>query len=194
MLNGPSIRDMRAIDANMYLVLSLRSFNRGHPMIPTNDPTSEESFSISAGEHLGLVSWTRFKSDEKFHLSEYMQCFMERLGHQLKTYEVMDGRKLVNYQCVVVRQEWEQLRTSFYQALKVQKAAYRHANGGVTAPSLVEDAAPRFVLRYISCSAQQSGIKTIVRKTFVEFEEGSDDSADCLKRSNSTGEVMAYFV
>jgi hypothetical protein len=53
MLNGPSIRDMRAIDANMYLVLSLRSFNRGHPMIPANDPASEESFNISAGEHIG---------------------------------------------------------------------------------------------------------------------------------------------
>ena len=194
MLNGPSIRDMRAIDAKMYLVLSLRSFNRGHPMIPTNDPASEKSFSISAGKHLGLVSWTRFKSDEKFHLSEYMRCFMERLGHQFKTYEVMDGRKLVNYQCVVVRQEWEQLRAFFYQAFKVQKAAYRHANGGTSTPSLVEDAAPRFVSRNFSCCAEPQGIKTVVRNTFVEFDEDSDDSADCLKRSNSTGEVMACFV
>ena len=120
-VNGPGFRDMRAIDANMYQVLSLRGFNRGHPMIPVNDPASEESFNLSAGEHLGLVSWTRFKPHEKFHLSEYMRCFMERLGHRLKTYEVMDGRKLVAYQCAVVRQEWDELKTAFYQAFKVQK-------------------------------------------------------------------------
>ena len=194
-LNGPSIRDMRAIDANMYQVLSLRSFNRGHPMIPVNDPASEESFNLSAGEHLGLVSWTRFKPHEKFHLSEYMRCFMERLGHRLKTYEVMDGRKLVAYQCAVVRQEWDELKTAFYQAFKVQKAAYRHANGGTSTPSLVADAAPRFVLRDFSCCAQPQGIKTVVRKTFIDLEESSDDCADCLKRSNSTGGVMTlYFV
>mmetsp|Transcript_41248 Transcript_41248/g.84229 ORF Transcript_41248/g.84229 Transcript_41248/m.84229 type:complete len:398 (+) Transcript_41248:71-1264(+) len=194
-VNGPGFLDMRGVDANMYLVLSLRAFNRGPPMIPHNSPCSEESFHISVGEHLGLLSWIRFKPHEKFCLREYLRCFMERLGHQLKTYEVMDGRKLVNYQCVVVRQEWEQLRTSFYQAFKVQKAAYRHANGGTSTPSLVADAAPRFALREFSCCAQPQGIKTVVRKTFIDLDEDSDDSADCLKRSNSTGEVMTlYFV
>ena len=63
---------------------------------------------------------------------------MERLGHQLQTYGVMDGRKLVHYQCVVVRQEWDQSRASFYEAFKVQRTAYRHANGGPKSPNLIE--------------------------------------------------------
>ena len=123
-----------------------------------------------------------------------MQAFVEGLGYQLKTYGMMDGRKLVRYQCVVVRQQWDELRTSFLEAFQVQKAAYRRANGGTAAPTLAEGAAPRFVLRDISCSAQQSGIKTIVRKTFVELDELPNDSAACLKRSNSVGEVLAYCV
>ena len=162
-------------------------------MVPQSKPC-EDSVTVAAGEHLGLVSWTRFKPHEKFHLSEYMRDFTERLGHQLQTYGVMDGRKLVRYQCAVVRQQWDELRTPFFEAFQVQKAAYRRANGGTTAPSLVEDAAPRVVLRDFSCCAQPVGIKTIVRKTFIELDEGSDHSAGCLKRSNSTGEVLAYCV
>ena len=177
-LNGPTFRDLRATDANMYLVLTLHSFNRGHPMVPQSKPC-EDSVTIAAGKHLGLVSWTRFKPHEKFHLSEYMQAFVEGLGYQLKTYGMMDGRKLVRYQCVVVRQQWDELRTSFLEAFQVQKAAYRRANGGTAAPTLVEDVASRFVLRDVSCSAQQSGIKTIVRKaSFIELKEDSHNFAD----------------
>ena len=137
-VNGPGFLDMRGVDAKMYLVLSMRAFNRGPPMIPHNSPCSEESFHISVGEHLGLLSWIRFKPHEKFCLSEYLRCFMERLGYQLKIYGVMDGRKLVPYQCVVVRSEWDQSRASFYEAFKVQKAAYRCANGGPKSPNLIE--------------------------------------------------------
>jgi len=41
---------------------------------------------------------------------------------------------------VVKRSDWEQLRESFTLAFRLQKAAYRRANGGKMAPSLVEDA------------------------------------------------------
>jgi len=143
-LNGPRSRCLRAIDAKMYLVLSMRTFNRGPPMIPHDNPR-EDSIHIMAGEHLGLPFWTRFNAHEKFHLSEYVRSFMERLGYQVNTYEVMDGRKLVPYQCVVVRQQWDELRTSFVEAFRVQKAAYRHANGGSSTPTLTEDARPRWI-------------------------------------------------
>lgn len=128
----------------MYLVLSMRTFNRGPPMIPHDNPR-EDSIHIMAGEHLGLPFWTRFNAHEKFHLSEYVRSFMERLGYQVNTYEVMDGRKLVPYQCVVVRQQWDELRTSFVEAFRVQKAAYRHANGGSSTPTLTEAARPRWI-------------------------------------------------
>jgi len=201
-VNGPGFLDMRSVDANMYLVLSLRAFNRGPPMIPHNSPCSEESFHISVGEHLGLLSWIRFKPHEKFCLREYLRCFMERLGYQLKIYGVMDGRKLVPYQCVVVRSEWDQSRASFYEAFKVQKAAYRRANGGPKSPNLIEDLAPHFLpgVHQRDTDSQISTPKqhTTVRKTFVELDEeddmGKPKLPKQLKRSISTGEVMTCFV
>lgn len=198
-LNGPGFVDVRDLDAKMYLVLSMRAFNRGPPMIPNDDTCSEESFSMSAGEHLGLVSWACFNPGEKFYLSEYMRVFMERLGYQLKIYGVMDGRKLVPYQCVVVRSEWDQSRASFYEAFKVQKAAYRRAYGGPKSPNLIEDVAPHFLPGVPQCDSDSQisapKLHTTVRKTFVELDEEHDMSKPMqLKCSISTGEVMTCFV
>ena len=190
-LNGPGFQDMRAIDAKVYMVLSMRSFNKGPPLIPENEP-SDDIITIAAGEHLGLPSWTRFTPGEKFKLDNYLRCFMGRLGHKMKTYQVMDGRKLASYQCVVVRHEWEELRKSFFEAFRVQKAAYRHANGGTSTPSLLEDARAHFADKPAAVCVQPEVIKTTVRKTFLELEEEED--SNYLKRSNSTGEVMTYFV
>jgi len=190
-LNGPGFQDMRAIDAKMYMVLSMRSFNKGPPLIPESG-SSDNIFTVSAGEHLGLVSWTRFAPGKKFNLGNYLRCFMGHLGHKMKTYQVMDGRKLPLYQCVVARHEWEELRKSFFEAFRVQKAAYRHANGGTSTPSLLEDARPHSAYKPAAVCVQPEVIKTIVRKTFLELEEEED--SNCLKRSNSTGEVMTYFV
>eukprot|EP00438_Fugacium_kawagutii_P009161 Skav206202 [mRNA] locus=scaffold1844:369914:371377:- [translate_table: standard] len=192
-LNGPSFRDLRSIDAEMYLVLSIRSYNRGHPMVPHSE--GSDSFTVSRGERVGLVSWARFKPGEKFCMSEYLHCFVKELGYELKTYDTLDGRKLVPYQCVVVRHEWDQLRAAFFEAFKVAKAAYRHANGGTSTPSLSEDAHPHFALHNSTDFAQPEAIKTVVRNTFLELDEGSIAATDChLKRSTSTGEVMTFSV
>jgi len=187
-VNGPGFRDKRAIDAKMYLVLSMRGFNRGNPMVPETYPCSQDSFAMHAGVHLGLVHWARFKAGQKFQLSEYLHCFMQRLGHKLKTHNMLDGLKLVPYQCVVVRHEWNQLRASFFEAFKVQKAAYRHASGGTQTPTLNEDVPPR---RLGVKESHSQGIKTVVRKTFVEL----DDIPKCrVKRSLSTGQMMTCCV
>eukprot|EP00438_Fugacium_kawagutii_P019671 Skav211130 [mRNA] locus=scaffold1786:74524:76309:+ [translate_table: standard] len=194
-INGHTIRDMRRIDANMYLVLSLRSYNRGNPLVPHRDPCAQHVVTVSRGEHLGFASWAHFKPHEKFYMSDYLHCFMKQLGHELKTYDTLDGQKLVPYQCVVVRQEWDKLRASFFQAFNVQKAAYRHANGGTSTPSLSEDVRPHVVSFVSTDFAQPEVVKTVVRKTFLELDETSVcTSESCLKRRNSTGEVMTFFV
>ena len=187
-LNGPMFKELRPIDAKLYSVLALKSFNRGHPLVPQgseSDP-SADTVTVSAGEHLGLVSWTCFNPHRKFFLAEYLQSFMAALGLELKTFKVMDGRKLVKYQCVVVRQEWNQVRALFFEAFKVQKAAYRRANGGTSNPSLVEDVAPHFVSCDFTYNRCSQVIKTVVRKTFLELDEASESQ---LKRSISTGEM-----
>eukprot|EP00438_Fugacium_kawagutii_P026614 Skav209601 [mRNA] locus=scaffold1634:63231:65021:- [translate_table: standard] len=192
-LNGPSFRDLRTMDENMYLVLALRSYNRGHPMIPQSEPCSEHT-SVSCGQHLGLITWGPFKAHKRFYLSEYLHCFMQLLGHKLKTYNTLDGRKLASFQCVVVRHEWDELKPTFLEAFRVQKAAYRRANGGTSTPSLLEDARPHFVSDSTDC-AQPEAIKTVVRNTFLErANECSKNSLNCLKRSSTTGEVMTFLV
>eukprot|EP00438_Fugacium_kawagutii_P013100 Skav213401 [mRNA] locus=scaffold797:641580:642773:- [translate_table: standard] len=194
LVNGHTIRDMRGIDAKMYLVLSLRCYTRGSPLVPQGEPCSEHSFAVSRGQPLGLVSWGRFKPGEKFYLSEYLNCFMQQLGYELKTYDTLDGWHLVPYQCVVVRHEWNQLRTAFNEAFKVHRAAYRHANGGTAAPCLSEDAVPHFISHEdskpdtLGCESclQPPVLKTVVRNTFLELDEGENSlHLDCMKRSNS---------
>ena len=190
-LNGPTVRDLRAVDAKMYMVLSLRNFNHGHPLVP-HQKALDGSFKISAGERLGIVYWTRFKPNQKFYLSEYLQSFMECLGQKLKTYQLMDGRHLAPFQCVVLRHQWDAVRTSFFEAFRVQKAAYRHANGGTSSPSLLEDVQPRVGRTNIG-GFEPEVIKTVVRKTFLELDE-ADPAEKHLKRSSSTGEIMTFFV
>eukprot|EP00438_Fugacium_kawagutii_P004203 Skav215935 [mRNA] locus=scaffold226:466236:468548:+ [translate_table: standard] len=192
-LNGPSFRDLRTMDENMYLVLSLRSYNRGHPMIPQSEPCSEHT-TVSCGQHLGLITWGPFKTHEKFYLSEYLHCFMQLLGHKLKTYNTLDGRMLAPFQCVVVRCQWDEVKTTFLEAFQVQKAAFRRANGGTSTPTLLEDARPHFVSDFTDC-AQPEAMKTVVRNTFLErADESSKNSLNCLKRSSSTGKVMTFLV
>lgn len=193
--SSPRYQDIRAMCAKMYMILSMRSFMQGHPMIPQSErrelsDCSDGLVTVSTGLQLGLMSWTQFNAGKKFYLSEYLQCFMGHLGHKMKTYNVMDGRKLVSYQCVVVRQEWDELKNSFFDAFRVQRAAYRRAHGGTLAPSLVQDASPRWDEQacYECCefpaAPAYSATKTTVRKTFLEIEEDFEDSP---KRSNSTG-------
>ena len=185
-VNGPGFRDMRKMDAKMYLVLSMRSFSRGSPMIPDDCP-EKASVKISAGTPLGLVAWMPFTVGHKFYLSEYLKAFMAQLGHKsFQTYQVMDGRRVVPYQCVVVRSQWEEVRTGFREAFRLQKVAYRRGYGGTTSPTLREDVSPRWMPGIIvTCAAQ-----TTVKKTFVELEEAKPQ----LKRSISTGDVMTCYV
>ena len=133
-----------------------------------------------------------------FYLADYLKCFMDKLGHPtLFFYDTLDGCKLVPYQCVVKRQDWEQLKKFFMPAFRLQKAAYRRGNGGTVAPSLVEDVRPH-------CSSQEpcyepqvqhegSIVKTVVRNTFLELDEDQGDKDGPPMRrtiSDGTNEVF----
>lgn len=107
---------------------------------------------------------------------------MQKLGHKLTTHKTLDGGTLVGYQCVVLREDWEKVNPFFWEAFRIQKAAYRHANGGSTAPSLTQDVSPNLLVeepeewqrstsRASSASAIPSSVKMVVRNTFLELEE-----------------------
>lgn len=192
LLNGPLTREMRQADAEAYVVLTIQSCKRGLPLYPfvasVARGATEPTVSIAAGEHLGLDKWIRFSpgqvGSEKFRLSEYIQLFLQSLGELVPIYSIMDGRKLVPYQCVLRREDWRRVRQRFVECFLLQKTAYRRANGGSTAPSLHEDVEPRFITERERPPAEllrtrrggTSGVRVVVRRTFVEVEsEESDD-------------------
>lgn len=192
-LNRGAVRKMRLRDARLYMVLGMRSFNRGPPLLPDKQDYTEsettssiERITISAKTSRGWTLWARSK-EKRFSLAAYMRDFMAALEHDIPVYESLEGRSLVQYQCVVLRSDWEQVRASFMEAFSIQKAAYRHANGGTTAPSLVEDARPVLIATIARCpcstSDQGEDVKTVVRKTFVELDEISEYPT--MKRSKS---------
>ena len=39
-----------------------------------------------------------------------------KLGHKLTTHKTLDGRMLVGYQCVVLREDWEKVNPFFWDA------------------------------------------------------------------------------
>eukprot|EP00434_Breviolum_minutum_P030267 symbB.v1.2.026772.t1/scaffold2699.1/size140064/7 len=213
-LNSRAYQEMRRIDRSFYMVLTMRSFNRGPPMIPY-DGEDTGSFSIAAGQMLGLPLWTRFHAgNQRFHLGKYLQCFMKRLGHKLTTYENLDGRRLVSYQCVVIRSEWEKVKPYFWEALvefeafRIQKAAYRHANGGSSAPTLTQDAQVHLLAptRHLSRDSDESEasaitspldtsmVRTVVRNTFLELDEGRDVPPMRRTRSDLSGDIISLAI
>ena len=173
-LNRPGVVELRELDQQFYVVISMQSFKRGMPLLPAY-PNEASVTDIHAGERCGLRRWVRYEpSTKKFHLAQYLPIFMERLGFQIEAYNSLDGQILVPYQCVVRRADWEQMRTSFLEAYPLQKTAYRRANGGSGAPGVHDDVAPKFVT-YTSLSikerTEQAWPKLVVRKTFLDLEE-----------------------
>ena len=135
-LNRPGIAHLRLADAGFYMVLALRRFNRGPPMLPERH--ARESCTSISSENPAFRHWSMFPAN-KLRLADYLNALLKRLGHDLATYSALDGSQLVPYQCAVPRGAWEEVRGCLLEALRYQKKAYRRAYGGTTAPTLVED-------------------------------------------------------
>ena len=185
-LNRPGVEELREIDEQAYVTLTIQSWQRGFPFLPSRD--QESTVTIAAGEALGLTGWTRFcpamVGDEKFRFSNYLQLFLDNLGVRVRVFDSLDGRLLVPYQCVMQREDWVQIKSGFLEAFSLQKTAYRHANGGTTAPNVHDNSKSRFVPR-ASCETLNKRIemalkkssqhKVIVRHTFVEVQSPHHD-------------------
>ena len=192
-LNRPGIVQLRAIDANLYTVLSIHSCKRGPPLLPLPPASTEKPcVVIKTDERSQLGAWTRvpMNPDGKFRLVSFVKHFAANLGISLEAYSELDGRRLVHYQCVVRRDAWEQIRGQFQEAFLVQKRAYRRANGGSCAPCLVADAELRLApddrraeagkqIQLVQCKKAQH--RTVVRRTFIEVTSDEDSTEDELE-------------
>ena len=63
-----------ARERSFYVVLCVRNFHRGAPMIP-----SDQGITINQGSRHGFATWRRF-CDEKFRLADYLPHFLEKIG------------------------------------------------------------------------------------------------------------------
>ena len=149
-LNRPGVHDMRSLDSQFYLVLTMQTWRRGFPFLPAvDDEEAKDTLTtINAGRRRGLVTWVRYHprmvGSEFFHLSEYLSLFLQRIGMPLTLHQSLDGQELLPYQCAVQEELWQQIAPHFRRAYMLQKTAYRRANGGSTAPAITEGTEPRF--------------------------------------------------
>eukprot|EP00437_Effrenium_voratum_P043511 CAMPEP_0181476434 /NCGR_PEP_ID=MMETSP1110-20121109/41703_1 /TAXON_ID=174948 /ORGANISM="Symbiodinium sp., Strain CCMP421" /LENGTH=455 /DNA_ID=CAMNT_0023601713 /DNA_START=55 /DNA_END=1419 /DNA_ORIENTATION=- len=194
-LNRPGIKELREVDRKFYTVLSMQSFKRGMPLVPSEHPATVE---IDAGERVGFRHWARFEpgdfGSEKFQLAHYVQRFLASAGEELRTFRSLDGSELVPYQCVVVRQEWDRVREKFLTLYPLQKTAYRRANGGSSAPGMHEDVEPKFLPKKSAVPKPEvkQEPRLIVRNTFLDIEEDEEEMVMSRKarRSKTTAVVL----
>jgi len=182
-LNRPGIDELRRVDERFYVILSIQSFKRGMPLLPAVAGEVPVT-AIDAGEAFGFAQWVRFDpaalGAKKFQLARYIQEFLARLGHQVQTFETLDGQQLVPYQCVISREDWDRTREAFLVVYPLQKTAYRHANGGSGAPGIHEEVAPKFTADsaegdFQARLAASMEPKLVVRRTFLEMEEAKEE-------------------
>lgn len=193
-VNRPNIAKLREADEKFYVTLSIQSFKRGLPMVPCS---SQPLVTIDAGERLGLRQWKRYRSQEgnvrkcKFHLVEYLKILLNAIGEDIDSFDTLDGRELVSYQCVVRRSDWEPLRERFATIFPLAKAAYRRANGGTYAPSIHEDVEVKFNPQervdddWSKPSETEMQPRVVVRNTFLDIEEPQEALQRPSRRSRT---------
>eukprot|EP00434_Breviolum_minutum_P041948 symbB.v1.2.037320.t1/scaffold5479.1/size26705/3 len=78
--------DMRKMDAEMYVVLAMRNFHSGWPLLPAVD--GDVCISCRHGRQ-DLQRWSYFVAGgaTAFNLPEYLCRFMEQLGYKITTYD-----------------------------------------------------------------------------------------------------------
>lgn len=170
------------------MVLSITSFGLRLPVIPSLDAETSETgqlTNIKAGQEVGLSTWVPYDpvmvGSGAFHLSEYLRLFFRRTGVNVRTYQFLDGQKLLPYQCVVQREEWNVARDRFKSVYALQKTAYRRANGGTAVPRIVEESTPRFCREVVGSFLNQVGSQSdlckpgpeLVHESFLEIPDGT---------------------
>ncbi|CAJ1359314.1 unnamed protein product [Effrenium voratum] len=160
--------EAQELDENLYLHLSITAFQRGNPLLPAEEcPTS---VCVDSGKSLGLPHWERFKGE--FCLAEYVKVFLARMGEDIRTFDSIDGRRLLPHHCVVLRDQWQRVRRRFFEALRVQRSAYRRGSGGPNAPSIREQVEPKFLPPSLRRLEPRSlAAQLVVRNTFWDVLE-----------------------
>ena len=187
LLNRPGLAEMRAIDANMYVVLGVDSCKRGPPLLPLPaGSTQEPDVTVrTEDDPVPLGSWIRMPPG-RFHLAAFVNRCAANLGLDLEAYDSLDGQPLVHYQCVVRSDKWQLVQDQFLAAFQIQRRAYRRMNGGSIAPNVRADVGPRFVFdkklaelgQHLTREQTAAQHYVKVCRTFLEVDEDSDSDEE----------------
>lgn len=92
--------------------------------------------------HGTTCSW---EQAPKYDLPSYLQAFFVRvgLGH-IQVFDTFQGGCLMRYQAVVQRSAWEEAWSTFGEAFKSSRVAYRMNFGGKSAPEIQVGVEPRY--------------------------------------------------
>ena len=124
------------LEREFYLCLTMKHFQGGNPLVPAARCGSDSCVDV-------LRHWEHFGG--AFVLADYLKVFLARLGEELCIFDSMDGRQLAPHQCLVRRDQWQQVRGRFWAAFRAQGAAYRRCKGGRNAPAICEDDQPELL-------------------------------------------------
>lgn len=191
MFNSPTMRAMRVIDDSFYLVLNLKRCTYGPPLLPAPCEASAH-VSVDIGIQKGLNHWVHYPRPT-FKLAEYLQAFLACIGFSdVLVFSDLDGRRLVPYQAVMLREAWEAMQEVFRPAFDIQQAAYRRIHKGKAAPEFNFGREARFMppeeenSTSESCAVPQRvdlPMKIAIHNTFIEVQDdASDDTPPLLPR------------
>ena len=167
---NPDLGPFRDLDRQHYIVLHLRGCNRGVPLLPSKDES--QGYVVISGED-GDSHWVRWQ-DQSFTFEAYLRELLNRCGIQLSVFTELSGRKLVPYQVVVLREEWDRSKEALLAAFHMQQRAYRRMNGGVSAPRVGEANEARFQHappKPKSVCFVARSYDMVVRRTFIDMNE-----------------------
>ena len=164
-----STSEAMKLEQEFYVSLSVSRLGGLPPLVPGQ---SDSCIYVDAGQSLGLCHWEHFEGT--FHLAEYLKIFLARMGEEICAFQSKDGRKLAPHQCVVRRDQWQQVRGRFFEAFRIQKSAYRRCNGGKNAPVIYENARLELLdvprpQRHVRADPQGSVL--VIHNTFWDVQE-----------------------
>jgi len=148
-----------------YATLTLKNCSRGLPAVPCSGSAGAPCVQV------GHYTWTA-RSGANFCLADYLNCLLCLEGLTFKASPSLDGQRLVPYQAVMIREDWEASRPHLEHVMQLQATAYRRLKGGTGAPKLRLAGEAHFTEEFVAYEPicmQPPGLT--VKNTFVEFPD-----------------------
>lgn len=186
---SPLMMSLRQRDRSYYSVLMIKRCLAGPPLLPCSS-RSKDRVAIDDDD---FPFWVQ-GNQQDFSFPVYLRSFLPLTAcPHVDVYDQVDGKKLVPYQAVVPRHQWQLASEAFDAAMRIQRKAYRKRGNCHRVPQVDasgEDTAKythdptQFVIHNFVNSVGSPAIRPpyyAERNGFVEQLEGFVS----LKKSNS---------